>query len=218
MKQSLKSPHNRRKTDADPAMSAQSTVAPGIELNLTNHFLIAMPSMQDPMFGGSLIYLCEHNQRGAMGIIINKPTEMTIATLLDRIDIKFDIQPELRQESKKLVMFGGPVQDDRGFVLHSSGDKFSATIQVSEQLAFTTSRDVLEALAQGRGPASILVSVGYAGWGAGQLEQEISRNGWLTVAADPAIVFDLPIENRLAAAIKLLGFDPLMLSSEIGHA
>lgn len=218
MKQQLKSQHDRRPTDADLASSGQSDDVVGVNLNLTNHFLIAMPSIQDPMFGGALIYLCEHNQQGAMGIIVNKPTEMTIATLLDRIDIKFDIQPELRQEARQLVMFGGPVQDDRGFVLHTSSDKFSATIQVSEQLAFTTSRDILEALAQGRGPTSILVSVGYSGWGAGQLEQEISRNGWLTVAADPAIVFDLPIENRLAAAIKLLGFDPLMLSSEIGHA
>lgn len=191
---------------------------PSVELNLTNHFLIAMPTMHDPLFGGSVIYLCEHNDRGAMGIIINKPTEMTIATLFDRIDIRLDIKPDLRQDTRQLVMFGGPVQDGRGFVLHSSSAKFSSTMQISEHVAFTSSRDVLEAVAQGRGPASILVSVGYAGWGAGQLEQEISRNGWLTVAADPAVVFDLPIENRLAGAIKLLGFDPLMLSGDIGHA
>ena len=199
-------------------MPPKSDSAHSVELNLTNHFLIAMPTMQDPLFGGSVIYLCEHNSRGAMGIIINKPTEMTIATLLDRIDIELDIKPDLRQDIRQMVMFGGPVQDDRGFVLHPSSVKFSSTLQVSEHVAFTTSRDVLEAVAQGRGPASILVSVGYAGWGAGQLEQEISRNGWLTVAADPAVVFDLPIENRLSAAIKLLGFDPMMLSGEIGHA
>lgn len=206
------------KPNVDLDMTSESNIAQVSDLNLTNHFLIAMPTMQDPLFGGSVIYLCEHNPQGAMGIIINKPTEMTIKTLLDRIDIKLDLTPDLRQDAQQMVMFGGPVQDDRGFVLHGPSAKFSSTMQVSEHVAFTTSRDVLEAVAQGCGPTSILVSVGYAGWGAGQLEQEIGRNGWLTVPADPAIVFDLPIESRLAAAIKLLGFDPLMLSGEIGHA
>jgi len=191
---------------------------PVSELNLANHFLIAMPSMQDPMFGGSVVYLCEHNERGAMGVIINKPTEMTIETLLDRIDIKLDLTPDLNQDTKKLVMFGGPVQDDRGFVLHAPVAEFTSTLKISEQVAFTTSRDVLEAVARGRGPKNILVSVGYAGWGAGQLEDEIISNGWLTVPADPAILFDLPIELRLTAAIKLLGFDPMMLSGQAGHA
>jgi len=191
---------------------------PNSELNLANHFLIAMPSMQDPMFGGSVVYLCEHNERGAMGVIINKPTEMNIETLLERIDIRLDLTPALNQDTKKLVMFGGPVQDDRGFVLHVPGDEFTSTLKISEKVAFTTSRDILEAVAKGRGPKSLLVSVGYAGWGAGQLEEEIISNGWLTVEANPAIIFDLPIEQRLNAAIKLLGFDPMMLSGEAGHA
>ncbi len=188
------------------------------DLNLVNHFLIAMPSMQDPMFGGSVIYLCEHNERGALGIVINKPTDMTIETLLSRIDIKVSITPDLRQDTKKLVMFGGPVQDDRGFVLHSPIAQFTSSLKINDDIAFTTSRDVLEAVAQGRGPKNILVSVGYAGWGAGQLEEEIIKNGWLTVPADPVILFELPIEQRLAAATKLLGFDPTMLSGQAGHA
>ena len=115
-------------------------------------------------------------------------------------------------------MFGGPVQDDRGFVLHVPGAHYTSTLKISDEVAFTTSRDILEAGAQGRGPRNIMVSVGYAGWGAGQLEEEIIKNGWLTVPADTSILFDLPIEQRFNAAMKLLGFDPMMLSGDAGHA
>ncbi len=188
------------------------------ELDLADHFLIAMPSVKDPMFGGTVIYMCEHNERGALGVIINKPTDMNVETLFQRIHIDITNTPETCSETKKLVMFGGPVQDDRGFVLHLPMGDYTSTIHISDQVSFTTSRDVLDAVAQGRGPKRLLVSVGYAGWGAGQLEDEILRNDWLTVPADPAIIFELPIELRLAAAIKLLGFDPLMLSGEAGHA
>ena len=188
------------------------------ELNLVNHFLIAMPSMLDPMFGGTVIYVCEHTDRGALGLVINKPTDMNLETLFQRINLKLDIIPDDFPETKKPVMFGGPVQDDRGFVLHAPAGYFSSTVKVSNEVSFTTSRDVLEAVAKGQGPTRLLVSVGYAGWGAGQLEQEISKNGWLTVPADPAILFDLPIENRFSAAIKLLGLDPVMLTGEAGHA
>jgi putative transcriptional regulator len=199
-------------------LSPHPDFMPNSDLNLANHFLIAMPSMQDPMFGGSVVYLCEHNERGAMGVIVNKPTEMNIETLLDRIDIKMDSTPELCQETRKLVMFGGPVQDDRGFVLHVPGGQYTSTLKICDDVAFTTSRDILEAVAQGRGPRNIMVSVGYAGWGAGQLEEEILKNGWLTVPANTSILFDLPIEQRFNAAIKLLGVDPLMLSGDAGHA
>lgn len=188
------------------------------ELNLTNHFLIAMPSMLDPIFGGTVIYLCEHNQRGAMGLVINKPTDLTVAGLFDRIDLKLEIIPNSHPMREKPVMFGGPVQDDRGFVLHAPVGKFSSSLKVTDEIAFTTSRDVLEAVASGDGPEQVMVSIGYAGWSAGQLEQEILANGWLTVAADAKILFDLPIEDRFLAAIKLLGIDPLMLASEAGHA
>ena len=206
------------KSGSDPETRRSVNFMPNSDLNLAGHFLIAMPSMQDPMFSGSVIYLCEHNQRGALGVIINKPSEMTIQTLLERINIPVQITTELRQETRKLVMFGGPVQDDRGFVLHSPVSTYTSTIKIDEHIAFTTSRDVLEAVGQGSGPRDILVSVGYSGWGPGQLEEEIIKNGWLTVEADRSILFDLPMEQRLSAAIKLLGFDPMMLSGEVGHA
>jgi putative transcriptional regulator len=189
-----------------------------LELNLTNHFLIAMPSMLDPVFGGTVIYLCEHSPRGAMGMVINRPIELTVAGLFDRIDLKLEIIPDSHPMGRRPVMFGGPVQDDRGFVLHTPVGQYTSSLKVTDDIAFTTSRDVLEAVAAGDGPDQVLISVGYAGWGAGQLEQEILANGWLTVAADPSILFDLPMEERFAAAIKLLGIDPMMLAAEAGHA
>jgi len=184
------------------------------ELNLAHHFLIAMPSMLDPIFGGTVVYLCEHNERGALGVVINRPTDMTVDTLFERIDLALDPLPI----AARPVMFGGPVQDDRGFVLHTPHGSYSSTLQVTDDIAFTTSKDVLEAVASGTGPQRLLISIGYSGWGPGQLEQEITRNGWLTVAADAAIMFDLPIEERYVAAIRLLGIDPMMLAGEAGHA
>lgn len=196
------------KTDPDAAQS----------LNLSNHFLIAMPAMQDPIFGGSVIYMCEHNARGAMGMVINRPTDMTIADLFDRIDLQLEIIPDSHPLGKHPVMFGGPVQSDRGFVLHAPSGEFSSSLHVTDEVSFTTSRDVLESLAAGDAPQRLLLSIGYAGWGAGQLEKEILDNGWLTVPADLHVMFDLPVEERFDAAMKLLGFDPLMLASVAGHA
>ncbi len=187
------------------------------QLNLANHFLIAMPSMNDPIFGGTVVYICEHNEKGVLGVVINKPTDMTMDVLFDRIDLK--VAEGLRASVEdEPIMFGGPVQDDRGFVLHSPGGRYSSSLSVTDDVAFTTSIDVLEAVANGTGPRRMLVSIGYAGWSPGQLEEEISRNGWLTVSADARVLFDLPIEERYNAAIKLLGIDPLMLASEAGHA
>lgn len=188
------------------------------ELHLANHFLIAMPSMRDPIFGGSVVYLCEHNASGALGVIINKPTAMTMDVLFDRIDLEIDSKPNRASMIEKPVMFGGPVQVERGFVLHAPLGQFSSMMKVTEDIALTTSKDVLESVALGEGPRRFLVSLGCAGWNAGQLEQEIVKNGWLTVRADPAIIFDLPIVERFAAAIKLLGIDPMMLTGESGHA
>jgi putative transcriptional regulator len=187
------------------------------ELNLANHFLIAMPSMNDPIFGGTVVYICEHNDKGVLGVVINKPTDMTMDVLFDRIDLKVtdSLRPSVVDEP---IMFGGPVQDDRGFVLHSPGGRYSSSLSVTDDVAFTTSIDVLEAVANGTGPQRMLVSIGYAGWSPGQLEEEIARNGWLTVGADARVLFDLPIEERYNAAIKLLGIDPMMLASEAGHA
>ena len=188
------------------------------ELNLSNHFLIAMPSMLDPVFGGSVVYLCEHNAGGALGVIINKPTDMSIDVLLDRIDLTLEIAPNGVPLDGKPVMFGGPVQVERGFVLHAPIAPYSSMMTVSDEIVLTTSKDVLEAVAHGAGPSRILVSLGCSGWSAGQLEQEIAHNGWLTVRADPHIVFDLPIEERFEAAMRLLGIDPAMLTGEAGHA
>lgn len=188
------------------------------KLNLTNHFLIAMPSMDDPVFDGTVIYICEHNEHGAMGLVINRPTDMTVAELFDRIDLQLEVIPNSHPLSKKNVLFGGPVHSDRGFVLHAPMGEFSSSLQVTDEISFTTSRDVLEMIASGEAPERLLLSIGYAGWDSGQLEQEISDNGWLTVLADPSVLFDTPLDERFNASMRLLGFDPLMLTSEAGHA
>jgi putative transcriptional regulator len=195
----------------------KATAMPASNLNLANHFLIAMPSMSDPIFGGTVVYVCEHNDKGVLGVVINKATDMTMDVLFDRIDLTLS-EGLKRTVSSAPIMFGGPVQDDRGFVLHSPGGRYSSSLAVTDEVAFTTSIDVLEAVANGDGPQRMLVSIGYAGWSPGQLEEEISRNGWLTVGADAHVLFDLPVEERYNAAIKLLGIDPMMLATEAGHA
>jgi len=200
----------------EAAPTLATTGGAATQLNLANHFLIAMPSMTDPIFGGAVVYICEHNDKGVLGVVINKPTDMTMDVLFDRIDLK--VADGLRAALDEPIMFGGPVQDDRGFVLHSPGGRYSSSLAVTDDVAFTTSIDVLEAVANGSGPRRMLVSIGYAGWSPGQLEEEIARNGWLTVGADARVLFDLPIEERYTAAIKLLGIDPLMLATEAGHA
>lgn len=197
-------------------MSSDTT--PSAALNLADHFLIAMPSMLDPIFGGTVVYLCEHNAEGALGVIINKATDMTMEVLFERIDLELEIAPNRAAVGGRPVMFGGPVQVERGFVLHEPHGDYSSMMKVSDEVALTTSKDVLEAVAVGNGPRRMLVTLGCSGWSAGQLEQEIVRNGWLTVRADPSIIFDLPIEERFTAAMKLLGIDPMMLTGDAGHA
>ena len=209
--------------ESDDIVASEEKAAPlKAELDLTDHFLIAMPSMLDPVFGGTVVYLCEHNQNGALGVVINKPTDMTMDVLFDRINLKLEIihdTPEAKPELyRSQVMFGGPVQVERGFVLHSAMDQFSSTLQVTDGISLTTSKDVLEAVAHGDGPEQVLVSLGCSGWSAGQLEEELGRNGWLTVKADPSIIFDLPVEQRFTAALALLGIDPVMLSGDFGRA
>jgi len=203
--------HRLMQSAGEGAQSGSST------LNLANHFLIAMPAMQDPIFGGTVVYVCEHNENGVLGVVINKPTDMTMEVLFERIDLKLAAGSDAPIVHEP-IMFGGPVQDDRGFVLHTPGARYSSSLTVTEEVAFTTSIDVLEAVAKGDGPERMLVSIGYAGWSPGQLEEEIGRNGWLTVGASADILFDFPIADRYVAAIKLLGIDPLMLASEAGHA
>jgi putative transcriptional regulator len=182
--------------------------------NFTDHFLIAMPGMVDPNFAHTLTYVCEHNADGALGIVVNKPIDMTLAALFEQIDIAAD-EGTLGDSQ---VHFGGPVQVDRGFVLHRPLGNWQSTLAISDDLGLTTSKDVLEALGRGEGPADVLVSLGYAGWSAGQLESEIAQNAWLTVEADPDVLFETPAEARLPAAMKLLGIDFSRLSGAAGHA
>ncbi len=202
--------------DADDFSSDSGSSAP--TLALADHFLIAMPSMLDPLFGGTVVYLCEHNAGGALGMIINRPTDMTMDVLFERLDLSLEITPHAQLMPRSPVMFGGPVQVERGFVLHAPVADYTSSLTVSPDVALTTSRDVLEAVARGEGPSRLLITLGCAGWSAGQLEDEILRNGWLTVRADPAILFDTPVEARFAAAMNLLGIDPTMLAGEAGHA
>jgi putative transcriptional regulator len=186
----------------------------GFSTSLTNHFLIAMPGLQDPNFSRTVTYVCEHTDQGAMGIIINRPTEVTLGALLDQLNIS----TRLTAVRGTLVYQGGPMQTDRGFVLHTAGQSFDSTLNINDEISVTTSRDVLEAIAQGEGPRQSLVALGYAGWGSGQLEQELSANSWLSGPADGGIIFRLDAESRWLAAAKLLGVDLNLLSGEAGHA
>lgn len=183
-------------------------------VNLTDHFLIAMPAMADPYFAKSLTYICEHSEQGALGVVVNRPIEMTLKALFDQVGIEL----EADEKAESLVHFGGPVQMDRGFVLHQPVGEWQSTLAVNERIALTTSKDVLEAVGRGQGPHKLLVTLGYAGWEGGQLEQELAQNAWLTVPASAAIIFDLPWEERLPAAMKLLGVDLASLADGAGHA
>jgi putative transcriptional regulator len=183
-------------------------------VNLTHHFLIAMPNMADPNFARSLTYICEHNDQGALGVVVNRPIDMTLGALFDQIEIPLQDQ----QWAALPVYYGGPVQVDRGFVLHRPAGSWQSTLTVSQDVALTTSKDILEAVAAGHGPRQMLVSLGYAGWAPGQLEQEIGQNAWLTVPADLDVIFQLPPERRFSAAMELLGIDPSRLSDDVGHA
>jgi putative transcriptional regulator len=193
-----------------------------IRINLTNQFLIAMPGVVDPTFAGTVVYLCEHTEKGALGLVINKPIDIKLRNLFEKVELNLT-----REDlAERPVFFGGPVQTERGFVLHErvqaegeEGSPYNSTLAIAGgELDMTTSKDVLEALAEGSGPKRLLVTLGYSGWGAGQLEDELSRNGWLNVAADPTVIFDTPIGERYDRALSLLGIDPRMLSQEAGHA
>jgi putative transcriptional regulator len=192
-------------------------------INLTNHFLIAMPSLEDAMFGKSVVYVCEHSPRGALGLVINKPADIKMDALFGKVDL--DLK---RQDlSSSPVFQGGPVQTERGFVLHESifigEDKkdeslYASTMTIPGGLEMTTSKDVLEALASGAGPSRVLISLGYSAWGEGQLESDLGENSWLTVDADRSVIFDTPVEQRYDRALALLGLQAWMISSEVGHA
>jgi putative transcriptional regulator len=181
--------------------------------NLTNNFLIAMPGLADPFFARTVTYLCQHNEDGALGIIVNRPSELTLADIMAQMGV------EVREEAigQVPVYFGGPVQPERGFILHEPTRVWSSTLKVSESISLTTSRDILEALGKGKGPEKILVALGYAGWGKGQLEQEIVQNSWLHAPAEQSIIFDQPAANRWKAAAELMGVDISLLTAQAGH-
>lgn len=183
-------------------------------INLTDHFLIAMPAMADPYFAKGLVYIAEHNDQGALGLIVNRPIDMSLGTLLDKIDLPQDSE----DFNKQPVLFGGPVQTDRGFVLHRPVGEWQSTLAVNAEIGLTSSRDILQAMARKGQPQDMVVTLGYAGWSAGQLERELADNAWLTVPAEPRILFELPYEERLASAMDLLGVNLINLADGAGHA
>jgi putative transcriptional regulator len=182
--------------------------------SLINHFLIAMPALSDPNFHHTATYICDHNDEGALGLVINRPTDLQLGEILEHMDIEAAVGGIAAQP----VYHGGPVQNDRGFVLHQPVGNWEATLKVTEDTGITSSRDILEAIARGGGPEKIFITLGYAGWGAGQLEQELGANAWLSGPADSRIVFDTPYEQRWEAAAGLIGVDIKLLSGEAGHA
>lgn len=182
--------------------------------SLTNHFLIAMPNLADPNFSQSVTYICEHNDAGALGLVLNRPTEIRFRDILEHMKIQSG-NPALEQV---VVYHGGPVQPEQGFVLHAPVGQWEGTLKITGTIGLTTSRDILTALAEGRGPEKFLIALGYAGWGAGQLEAEMVQNAWLSVPADLDAIMSVPVEQRWARAAALLGIDLKTLSPDVGHA
>jgi len=193
-------------------------------INLTNHFLIAMPGLEDALFSKSVVYLCEHNEKGALGLVINKPADMDLKALFEKIDLPME-RSDLQAHR---VFQGGPVQTERGFVLHEGievpdaedgkSSLYASTMTIPGGLEMTTSKDVLEAIASGSGPRRVLVSLGYSAWAGGQLETELGENSWITVDADQSIIFDTPVDQRYDKALALLGLQAWMISTQAGHA
>ena len=183
-------------------------------LNLTDHFLIAMPTMEDPYFSKALIYIAEHNEQGALGLVVNRPIDLTLAALFERLNLELKVD-RLRELP---VYFGGPVQTDRGFVLHRPIGAWQSTLAVNSHIGLTSSRDILQSVGHQGIPNEIIVTLGYSGWSSGQLEDELGQNAWLTVPAESHILFGLPFEERLAAAMSALGVSFAHLAEDAGHA
>ncbi|MDZ7937960.1 MAG: YqgE/AlgH family protein [Rhodoferax sp.] len=192
-------------------------------INLTDHFLIAMPGLEDALFGKSVVYVCEHNAKGALGLVINKPSDIDLSGLFEKVNLPM----ERGDLAAQPVFHGGPVQTERGFVLHDQSmlqdDKVASPLYASSMsipggMEMTTSKDVLEAIASGSGPSRVLVSLGYSAWGEGQLETELGENSWITVSADRSIIFDTPVAERYDKALALLGLQAWMISTQAGHA
>jgi len=182
--------------------------------SLSNQMLIAMPGMADPNFNSTVTLICEHNDDGALGIVINRPMNLKLGGLFDQLSLD---EPD-QSAAKAQVVDGGPVGRERGFVLHNPGAKFESSVAVSTDIQLTLSRDVLDAMAAGSGPDKSLVALGYAGWEAGQLEQEMLHNTWLNVPASPDIIFDVPFTERWSVAAEIIGVDISQISPHAGHA
>lgn len=183
-------------------------------LNLTHHFLVAMPAMQDEVFAGALVYVCQHDDNGAIGIVVNRVLDISLQDLFSQLDLTVP-----NTLAHKPVLFGGPVQPERGVVLHAAGSgDWASTLAGNPDLHLTTSRDVLQANSVGQGPSELLVALGYAGWEPNQLEDELKQNAWLTLPADSRILFEYSAKDRYDAALRLLGVDRAFLSDEAGHA
>jgi len=181
---------------------------------LTGHFIIAMPSLMDPYFDQTVTFICEHDENGAFGIVINRETDITLQEVLSEIDISSSDETA----NQKKLFIGGPVQQDRGFILHKPEKEWKSTLAVNDDISLTTSRDILEAIANGAGPKDNIIALGYAGWGPGQLEREFLENSWLSCPAEDQIIFNTPIEKRWQAAADIIGIDLNTISSDTGHA
>jgi putative transcriptional regulator len=182
--------------------------------SLTNHLLVAMPGLDDPHFAQTVTLVCEHGDRGALGIVLNKPLSMRLSEVLAQMKLP----PHTHAIGEQIVLRGGPVHQDRGFVLHRPGGSWESTHRISDSIQVTTSRDVLAAMARGEGPDNAFIALGYAQWEAGQLERELKENSWLTLPVSDAVLFDLPYEDRWSAAWRSLGVDVASVSPRAGHA
>ncbi|MFC3024957.1 YqgE/AlgH family protein [Vibrio zhugei] len=187
-------------------------------MNLSNHFLVAMPNMQDPNFQNSVIYLCEHNEEGAMGLIINTPIDVTVEGMLKQVDVEPAYPQSQPASLAKPVINGGPIAEDRGFFLHRPGDHYTSSVTMSSDIAITTSKDILSVLGTSAEPEDYLVALGYSSWSAGQLEAELAENAWLTIEADADLIFNTPLSEKWHKAIATLGISPAHLSGDSGHA
>ncbi len=183
--------------------------------SLQNHLLIAMPSLDDPYFERSLTYICEHNEEGAMGIVINQPSSMNLKELLEQTDKALEV---VAHKQDDIILAGGPVNQERGFVLHSDQGQWASSLTLADNIVITTSKDILTAIGSNSGPEKSVIALGYAGWTAGQLEQELQDNVWLTIEADPEILFNTPIHKKWQAAVNKLGIDVWQLTPDVGHA
>lgn len=182
--------------------------------SLKDHFLIAMPGLHDDNFSGSVVYICEHNVEGAMGLIINQQLDIPAKAVFDRLELKYN-----QREGDELIFDGGPIQQDRGFILHSTSDQqWESTLQIGSDISLTTSKDILGDIALGTGPKDALITLGYSSWGGGQLEEELKDNSWLVIPADSAVLFNTDCAQRAQAAALSIGLNLDMLAPESGHA